>query len=175
MTKRNVERNWKILSDYLTGQHTLQELADRENLSRQRIHQLVNELDPNAHHIASDVRKQHRTRMKAAEKLCYTKSCMVCGDTFYHKRKKTCGPRCSALYKLISYHVNPDRRKQSRYLTSKWQLENGHVNQHALNVVNGIPITYKGRWVVEGSQTAKALEEANTLRTEKGLPPFMIG
>lgn len=161
-----------FVSERLRGR-TLQELGEQVGLSRERVRQLTEQVDPSKPWEAVErVEQREGTEVaevaEAALAAIHQRrepACPVCGSTVFGVTRRFCSDDCRNKYNLLRYHIDPERRKLSKLRTSRWILENAedlpeYQIRHAKRVVAGDAIIDGGRrWLVKGSETFKAAVE----------------
>lgn len=163
---------------WVTGRlrgYTLQEIADQVGLTRERVRQITNMVEPSKPWEAVDrVERLEREEVAAiaAAALEEVRSaqadpCPVCGGAVDGiSRRRYCSTDCRHRYNVLRYHVEPDRRKMQRFRTSRWVVD--HADEvpdfqlrHAKRVLAGAARwNEQRRWLIVGSEAFAVAVEA---------------
>jgi len=162
---------------------TLDAVGRGYGTSRQRIHQIVMAVDPDAVDLGNAIRRAVRVeaRRVAAEvrravDAMVVGRCRACLGPLTYGRASlrsdrptvTCSHRCYELWRIADYHLDDDAYQWRRHANAKSVLANPGVpetkRQHAALVLAGKDPGPNRRFTVSGSAMSRAAEELRALR-----------
>jgi len=131
------------------------EIGRRYNITRERVRQIILELDPTFLHPRHCI-----PRKILAEPICEG-TCIVCGETICLPRTKFCGPEHYQAMKAYKRIIDPVAHHRA---VANWILETsddpGKRTWAAKVLETG---TTQKQWLLEGSRTYRLLEESGLL------------
>lgn len=157
-TDRNIELVKRIVEDNDT---TLASIGREYSLSRERVRQLVNRIDPEGYEDRKrrieEIREQKRAEREARRQFVPFE-CSCCGTLVTNTRRKNyCGDDCRVLMsQTLRYHIDPEYKERHRGYVSRWVLDNQDkvaptMVNHAQRVLNGDAET-RGSWFTKDSK-----------------------
>lgn len=140
--------------------HTLERIARRIGLTRERVRQLTMQMAPWEPWQA--VRTERLAMAEEIQAVLSEVECETCGHPFSIKpgerdHRKYCSRTCREAYESLRYHLDDERRLKQRVLIARWALENPDRAselqiRHARRVIEHGPEHGSGkRWLIEGS------------------------
>lgn len=174
---------------YRTGAATLEDLAKPHGLTRERVRQIIKEVDPAARDEAriarllrqvkeAERRRDEREveRRKADEDaLRRGVRCRLCwgpnGRAVTGRRYVTCSSRCARLWTLLRYQLDEAQKEQHKRSMARWTIANpSHpfVNdarlRYAARVLAGEELEWRPDFEPFSEAVRKGLAEVKQLR-----------
>jgi len=173
----NLTRDQEILRLRREEGLTLQEIGQRMGLTRERVRQITQGLDPRAKDTRRRLvdesvrRRQERSERRRAGTA---KPCVVCWWPVVRGAKfKTCSHVCAELWRVARYHLDAELYADHRRRTAKAVLREPDAHESsevalAKKILSGNDSGPNRRFVVRGSLVQNALADIEKLRKEKG-------
>ncbi len=165
---------------YSRGNITLAQVGTQFGVSRERVRQWINTVDPELigrvkqRRLEAAMRARARAARNAAREKKYApvrameagEVCRVCWGP-RTRSGTTCSARCAELWKHARYHIDEAERAKVARRNAEYRLRVGTVNGKAWaeNVLAGTARRYKHpAGPLAGSKAAKAVQEVDALR-----------
>jgi hypothetical protein len=118
----------RMVADRCAGT-TLQQIADDNGLTRERVRQITLQAAPWEPWDA--LRRERQAQEAETLRVASERVCDVCGDEFDRTVRAgptvRCSPTCSAVHRVLLYQASDDRRDRHRDIVRGWQERTGNV------------------------------------------------
>lgn len=163
-------RSEELLERYLAGE-TLAAIGETEGLTRERVRQLIAEVDEKAAPKTQKIRQQEKVFLNFVERVKEVVPCTICGYWVLRRTRgkltdnPTCSPRCAEDWRIARYHLSEKVRTQIQRSAANWVVNHPthpSVTKERLTysqkILAGEPIQSNGRWTIPGSQAAEVVK-----------------